>query len=719
MPRWDLAKFQHVKRDIGSAMKSVGEVMAIGRTFEESIQKAIRQVDPRFVGFQGDKFEDLDYELQNPTDRRWLAVGQAMLHENYSVDKVHDLTKIDKWFLYKLQNIVDCTRELEEIGSLFGIKKEMMMNAKKLGFSDRQIALAVGATEDEVRARRKNFGIKPFVKKIDTLAAEFPADTNYLYTTYNATSHDVTFDDHGVIILGSGVYRIGSSVEFDWCTTSATLALREMGKKTVMINYNPETYSTDFDTADKLYFEELSYERVMDIYELESASGVVVSVGGQLPQNIALRLQETGGAKVLGTDPKDIDKAEDRQKFSEILDSIGVDQPEWKELTSVAEAEAFADEVSYPVLVRPSYVLSGAAMTVIRSKDELKDKLEAAASVTPDHPVVITKFIEGAEEIDVDGVASGGKLILHAVSEHIEPAGVHSGDATLVLPPASLDETTMARVKEIAEKVAKAWSITGPFNMQIIKAPPAEEGGLPQLKVIECNLRASRSFPFVSKVLGVNFIDVATKALVGRDVPEAEDLMAVKRDYLATKVPQFSWTRLAGADPFLGVEMSSTGEIACFGKDLVEAYWASLQSTMNFRVPEQGEGLLFGGDITAPADKNALVSIVNYLSPLGYKLYAAEKSVADFLEQNAEGGVKVETIEFPTDDKRELRKVFQKYDVRGVFNLALARGKTTQDVDYVMRRNAVDFGVPLFMEPKVSTLILIVQQALTNFTLDC
>lgn len=463
-----------------------------------------------------------------------------------------------------------------------------------------------------------------------------------------------------------------------------------------MKKYNPETTSTDHDIPDKLYFEELSYERVLDIYELESAAGVIVSVGGQLPQNIALRLQEAGHAKVLGTDPKDIDKAEDRQKFSEILDSIGVDQPAWRELKSVAEAEAFAEEVSYPVLVRPSYVLSGAAMTVIRSKDELKEKLEAASKVSPDHPVVISKFIEGAEEIDVDAVASGGKLILHAVSEHVEQAGVHSGDATLVLPPASLDQATMDRVKEIAVKVAKAWSITGPFNMQIIKAQNPE-GGLPLLKVIECNLRASRSFPFVSKVLGRNFIDVATKALVGRDVPEPQDLMAVKRDYLATKVPQFSWTRLAGADPFLGVEMSSTGEIACFGKNLVEAYWASLQSTMNFRVPEPGEGLLFGGDIT----KQSLTRIIDYLSPLGYNLYAADAHVKNFLETSSKNNVSVEVIEFPTDNKQALREVFQKYDIKGVFNLALTRGKTTQDVDYVMRRNAVDFGVPLFMEPKV------------------
>lgn len=454
--------------------------------------------------------------------------------------------------------------------------------------------------------------------------------------------------------------------------------------------------STDYDCADQLYFEELSYERVMDIYELENASGVVVSVGGQLPQNIALRLQETGGANVLGTNPIDIDKAEDRQKFSEILDSIGVDQPAWNELTSVQEAEAFAQEVGYPVLVRPSYVLSGAAMTVIHSQEDLKEKLEAASNVSPDHPVVITKFIEGAQEIDVDGVASDGKLIVHAVSEHVEQAGVHSGDATLVLPPANLDPTTMERVKEIAQKVARAWKISGPFNMQIIKAEDPE-GGEPLLKVIECNLRASRSFPFVSKVLGTDFIDVATKALVGKNVPEPTDLMAVKRDYVATKVPQFSWTRLAGADPFLGVEMASTGEIACFGKDLVEAYWTSLQSTMNFRMPEPGEGILLGGDVTKPW----LTQIVDYLAPLGYKLYAAEPEIKQFVESKSKHQVQVETIEFPIDDKRALREVFKKYDVRGVFNLSQARAKTTHDVDYIMRRNAVDFGVPLFMEPQV------------------
>ncbi|RMD42610.1 hypothetical protein DV735_g2505, partial [Chaetothyriales sp. CBS 134920] len=863
IPRWDLSKFQHVKRDIGSAMKSVGEVMAIGRTFEESFQKAIRQVDPRFVGFQGDKFDDLDEVLQNPTDRRWLAVGEAMINHGYSVDKLHDLTKIDKWFLYKLQNLKNTIDQLKDIGSLAGIKQDILLKAKKQGFSDKQIAIYVGSTESEVRARRLRFGIRPWVKKIDTLAAEFPADTNYLYTTYNATSHDLTFDDHGIIVLGSGVYRIGSSVEFDWCAVNATLSLRNMGKKTVMVNKkrlalkarnaanhhrkqmvvnheeyirksiervyrsrakhpgrdtgharrrredafrekthycarcdlsfcskrsledhlkrpkhirkqfeedNPfrcrpcnlgfhnagnllfftfsifisciftfsivtsyivtffsiftsdaftsdafasDTFTSDTFTTDAFtisafttgtftigtFTSKLSYERVMDIYELESAAGVVVSVGGQLPQNIALRLQEEGGANVLGTDPKDIDKAEDRHKFSQILDSIGVDQPAWKELTSVAEAYKFAGDVGYPVLVRPSYVLSGAAMSVISSKEELKDKLESASAVSPDHPVVITKFIEGAQEIDVDAVAANGKLILHAVSEHVEPAGVHSGDATLVLPPANLPESVIDRVKEIAKKVAKAWQITGPFNMQIIKVDQADQSE-PALKVIECNLRASRSFPFVSKVLGTNFIDIATKALANTDVPEPQDLMKEKRGYVATKVPQFSWTRLAGADPFLGVEMSSTGEIACFGKDLVEAYWVSLQSTMNFRLPEPGEGILLGGSTELPE----LPKIVDYLEPLGYKFYAANSDLAAHLKQSTTNNVDVEVLDFPKTDKNALRKVFENSNIKGVFNIAKARGKTLLDEDYVMRRNAVDFGVPLFMEGKTAVL---------------
>ncbi|KAI3404035.2 CPA2 [Candida oxycetoniae] len=699
IPRWDLSKFQHVKRDIGSAMKSVGEVMAIGRTFEESFQKAIRQIDPSYIGFQGDTFEDLDDTLRNPTDRRWLAVGQALLHENYSVDKVHDLTKIDKWFLYKLMNIVNMYRELEAARELSNINMDLMSRAKKMGFSDKQIALCVGAKELQVRQVRKSFGIVPFVKKIDTLAAEFPANTNYLYTTYNATSSDIEFNEHGTLVLGSGVYRIGSSVEFDWCAVSTARALRESGRKTIMINYNPETVSTDFDEVDRLYFEELSLERVLDIYELENSEGVVVSVGGQLPQNIALPLQENG-CNVLGTDPEDIDKAEDRHKFSQILDSIGVDQPAWKELTSVEDAEKFADEVGYPVLVRPSYVLSGAAMSVINNKNELDAKLKNASKVSRDHPVVISKFILGAQEIDIDAVAAKGQVLVHAISEHIENAGVHSGDATLVLPPQHLSQTLLDRLKVIADKVASAWKITGPFNMQIIKND--QNGTLDdencELKVIECNIRASRSFPFVSKVLGVNFIDVAVKALINEGVPAPVNLMNQKYDRVATKVPQFSFTRLAGADPFLGVEMASTGEVACFGKNLLEAYWTSIQSTMNFKLPFPGQGVLFGGDLT----NDKLGNVAKTISGLGYKFYTASQPVADYLKNYV--SEPVEIIDFPKTDKRALREIFQKEDIAAVFNLAKARAEDLLDEDYVMRRNAIDFAIPLFNEPNTSLL---------------
>ena len=699
IPRWDLSKFQHVKRDIGSAMKSVGEVMAIGRNFEESFQKAIRQIDPSYIGFQGDHFEDLDDVLRNPTDRRWLAVGQALLHENYSVDKVHDLTKIDKWFLYKLMNIVNMYRELEAAGSLSNINSDLMSRAKKLGFSDKQIGLCVDAKELEVRKVRKEFGIVPFVKKIDTLAAEFPANTNYLYTTYNATSSDIDFNEHGTMVLGSGVYRIGSSVEFDWCAVSTARALRDSGHKTIMINYNPETVSTDFDEVDRLYFEELSLERVLDIYELENAEGVVVSVGGQLPQNIALSLQNNG-CKVLGTNPEDIDKAEDRHKFSQILDSIGVDQPAWKELTSVEQAEKFADEVGYPVLVRPSYVLSGAAMSVINNKSELDAKLLNAAKVSREHPVVISKFILGAREIDIDAVASDGQVLVHAVSEHVENAGVHSGDATLVLPPQQLSQTLLDRLKEIADKVAHAWKITGPFNMQIIKND--QNGTLDdkncELKVIECNIRASRSFPFVSKVLGINFIDVAVKALINENVPQPVNLMNQKYDRVATKVPQFSFTRLAGADPFLGVEMASTGEIACFGKDLLEAYWTTMQSTMNFNLPMPGQGILFGGDLT----NDKLAKVAETVSGLGYKFYTASQPVADYLQSHV--SEPVEIIDFPKTDKRALREIFQANKIGAVFNLARARAEDLLDEDYVMRRNAIDFAIPLFNEPNTSQL---------------
>ncbi len=697
IPRWDLSKFQHVNRDIGSSMKSVGEVMAIGRTFEESFQKAIRQVDPSFIGFQGDYFKDLDYELSNPTDRRWLAVGQALLFENYSVDKIHNLSKIDKWFLYKLENIVNMQRELEKLGSLYALNNDVLLRSKKLGFSDLQISKLVGSTELEVRSRRKSFGIIPFVKKIDTLAAEFPADTNYLYTTYNATENDVIFNENGTMVLGSGVYRIGSSVEFDWCAVSTARSLRENGKKTIMINYNPETVSTDFDEVDRLYFEELSFERVLDIYELENSQGVVVSVGGQLPQNIALKLQDSG-AKVLGTDPRDIDKAEDRHKFSSILDSIGIDQPAWKELTSVNDARNFANQVGFPVLVRPSYVLSGAAMSVINDESELELKLNNASKVSADHPVVISKFIQGAQEIDIDAVAHDGNVLVHAVSEHVENAGIHSGDATLVLPPQNLSPIIMNRLKEITDKVAKAWNITGPFNMQIIHNDVNGNPDFADLKVIECNIRASRSFPFVSKVLGINFIDVAAKALLNQP-PVAVNPMDKKFNYVATKLPQFSFTRLAGADPFLGVEMASTGEIACFGKDLIEAYWLGIQSTMNFHMPLPPSSILYGGDVTNPI----LGEIAQISDNLGFKTLVATQEVKDYLTNYISNSSEILVLEFPKD-KRELRELFQKHDVSCVFNLAKSRAENLNNPDYIMRRNAIDFAIPLFNESNTARL---------------
>ncbi|KAI8459614.1 carbamoyl-phosphate synthase arginine-specific large chain [Phakopsora pachyrhizi] len=708
IPKWDLKKFQYVNREVGSAMKSVGEVMAVGRTFEESLQKAIRQVDPSYHGFEAYiKPHDLDQALSVPTDTRLLAIAYAMLVENYSVAKIFELTKITKWFLYKLDNIVQCHRMLKALGSLEKVDQEIMRSAKKLGFSDRQIADLVSSTEDVVRAKRKSMNVTPFVKRIDTLAAEYPAHTNYLYTTYHATEHDLEFDENGTMVLGSGVYRIGSSVEFDWCAVTCVRKVRAMGIRTVMINYNPETVSTDFDEADRLYFEELGYERVMDIYELESAKGVIVSVGGQLPQNIALRLKRNG-VSVLGTDPEMIDNAEDRHKFSATLDAVGVDQPEWIEVTSTDSAVKFADEVGYPVLIRPSYVLSGAAMNVVWDRSTLEHSLNAASEVSTEYPVVVSKFIDGAQEIDVDAVAHRGELLVHAVSEHVENAGVHSGDATLVLPPFSLDPEDMGRLKEIAQKVAKALNVSGPFNMQIIKQAPQKAGEQPRLKVIECNLRASRSFPFVSKVLGTNFIDIATAAILGKDVPKPIDLMAEKRDYFAIKVPQFSWTRLAGADPFLGVEMASTGEVASFGRDVHEAYWASLLSTNGFKVPKLNSGILIGGDMNKPELKYC----AEVLSSLGFKLYCSSVEVENFFRQlKSEDPIKssiipVKRIEFPKRDKRKLREVFEEYEISCVINLAKQRGRDVLDEDYVARRNSVDFGLPLINNDKCAKLFV-------------
>ncbi|KAL1915643.1 uncharacterized protein VTP21DRAFT_6402 [Calcarisporiella thermophila] len=692
IPRWDLSKFQHVNREIGSSMKSVGEVMAIGRTFEESLQKAIRQVDPRFQGFEPptEPFEHLDKALSVPTDRRLFAIGQAMIDEGYSVDKVHSLTKIDKWFLNKLANIVEVRKALPQEG----LQPKLLERAKKTGYSDAQIAKLTKSTEDAVRQERKALGIIPRVKRIDTLAAEFPAKTNYLYTTYNATTDDITFNEHGTMVLGSGVYRIGSSVEFDWCGVSCIRALRELGRRTIMVNYNPETVSTDFDECDRLYFEELSYERVMDIYEREGAEGVVVSVGGQLPQNIALRLHNSK-CNVLGTSPVMIDAAEDRYKFSSVLDKIGVDQPEWSELSSVEQAYEFAERVGYPVLVRPSYVLSGAAMNVAYTREALAHHLSQAAAVSPLHPVVMTKFISGAQEIDVDAVANKGQVLVHAVSEHVENAGVHSGDATLVLPSQDLSSKTLEDIRTITHKVAQAFDITGPFNMQIIKRGD-------ELKVIECNLRASRSFPFVSKVLGVNFIDVATRAICNSNVPPPVDLMAVERDYQAVKVSQFSWTRLAGADPLLGVEMASTGEVACFGRDKHEAFWAAVQSVQNFRIPSIGSGvLLSSADETAVGDD--LLYVAKLFQELGHPLYTPTPQLKQALAQH---GIETASLPFVTEDKRALRNVFRENRIDFVVGLAKSRPNSASDVHYLVRRSAVDFGIPLINDSRVARLFV-------------
>ncbi|KAG9319502.1 hypothetical protein KVV02_008611 [Mortierella alpina] len=702
IPRWDLAKFQHVSREIGSSMKSVGEVMAIGRTFEESFQKAIRQVDPQFKGFQALEFADVDKVLANPTDRRLFAIGDAMLNKGYTVDQVHDITKVDKWFLHKLSNIVAVHKELGKFNAE-NLPFELMHEAKRKGFADAQIAGLLGqkSTEDVIRQSRKQMGITPFVKRIDTLAAEFPADTNYLYTTYNASSHDVDFTDKGTMVLGSGVYRIGSSVEFDWCGVSCIRALRELGKKTVMVNYNPETVSTDFDECDRLYFEELSYERVMDIYEQEHAQGVVVSVGGQLPQNIALRLHENN-AKVLGTSPVMIDAAEDRYKFSKILDTIGVDQPEWKELTSLDQASTFAEQVGYPVLIRPSYVLSGAAMNVAHTPEALHRCLTLAADVSPLHPVVITKFIAGAQEIDIDAVAHDGKLIVHAISEHVENAGVHSGDATLVLPSRDIKDETKTKLKLIAEKLAKAFQITGPFNMQIIHKPaaPGDANQEPVLKVIECNIRASRSFPFVSKVLGHNFITSATHALCDKDVPAPVDLMAKQYDYQAVKVPQFSWTRLGGADPFLGVEMASTGEVACFGRDKEEAYLSAIQSVQNFKLPSQNSSVLLSSDeLTTPAD---LTTIGQGLHKYGTQIVTMSKHTQKNLEQ---AGVPCKYVAAP-DSLPSMHKTMAGENVQMVISLARNRAQDVADKEYMIRRAGVDSGISLINDEKCGVLFV-------------
>ena len=684
MPRWDLKKFKEVDKRIGSEMKSVGEVMSIGRKFEEALQKALRMISVGMNGLTMNdiKFENIDEELKYPTDRRVFAVAEAM-KQGKSVEDIYQITKIDRWFLYKLKNIVDCEKDLFEADG--GVNKGLMLRAKQLGFSDHQIGLILGCSETDARDTRKKLEVLPFIKQIDTLGAEYPAMTNYLYITYNANSSDVTPSDNSVIVLGSGSYRIGSSVEFDWCCVNAIMATKEKGYNTIMLNYNPETVSTDYDVCDRLYFDEISFERVVDICDFEEAKGVIVSMGGQIPNNLAMKLHKAG-VKVLGTTPECIDMAEDRYKFSSLLDELEIDQPKWKELKSMDGAKKFANNVGYPVLIRPSYVLSGAAMNVVWDDDSLEKYLGEAADVNPDHPVVITKFIENSKEIEIDAVAKRGEIIIYALSEHIENAGVHSGDATMMLPAQRLYIETIRRVKQIARKIAKGLKISGPFNIQFLAYKN-------KVKVIECNLRASRSFPFCSKVFKKNMINIATKVILGEDVPVV-DKSAFDLDYVGVKAAQFSFSRLKGADPILGVEMASTGEVACIGTETEDAFLKAMLS-VGQKIPEKN--ILLS---TGPIEKKAqFLESTRKLKEMGYKIYAS-MGTANFLKAN---NIKSEGVYMPLDKKSPniIDYIKEgKFDL--VINIPKSNLKTELRNGYLIRRTAVDFDVPLITEIKVA-----------------
>lgn len=688
IPRWDMAKFQGVSTAIGSAMKSVGEVMGIGRTMEESIQKALRMVDPSIPGFQPKNrfatLEDLKTELLVPTDKRIFAIAQALHEKTMTVDEIHDITKIDHWFLRRLEDIVETWDKMEKV-SVPEMSDDLMMEAKKMGYSDVQIAACTkgSSTEDDVRAKRTSAGIVPYIKQIDTLAAEYPAETNYLYMTYHAMENDVESSDGGVIVLGSGAYRIGSSIEFDWCAVSCIRTLRKMGYKSTMINYNPETVSTDYDECDRLYFEELSRERVLDIYQRDKSDGVIVSVGGQIPNGLSIPLDKAG-VKILGTPAAMIDNAEDRFKFSDMIDEIGVQQPRWRELTSTESALEFAANVGYPVLVRPSYVLSGAAMNVAYTDDQLKACLSEAAEVSQEHPVVISDFIRGAVEIECDGVGKNGELIAAAIHEHIENAGVHSGDATLVLPPHTLSAYTKERVRDAARKIVKRLNITGPVNIQFVAKGT-------DVMCIETNVRASRSFPFVSKTMGVDFIEAATKAMVGEDTTDMNlptlDTRNRPNGYVGVKAPMFSFARLRGSDPVLGVEMASTGEVACFGSSTEEAFLKALLST-GFKMPKKNILVSVQGEL-----QDEFTHCAYQLHEVGYKLYATRKT-AEVLEKNR---VPCTVVAYPTEvDASEPSSIelIKNDEIGLVINVPTHESKRLED-NFQMRRTAVDFGVPL------------------------
>lgn len=699
-PRWDLQKFQQVSTLLGSEMKSVGEVMSLGRSFEEVLQKAVRMLDVGMNGFVGNNisFNNLDKELAEPTDKRIFAIAQA-LQQGYSVEKIHQLTKITRWFLYKMKNIVDLQMEIAG-NKLTSIDYELMKELKQTGFSDIQIAQSVNSTELEVRKYRKSLNVIPVVKQIDTMAAEFPAQTNYLYLTYHGSEDDIMPGEKDqIVVLGSGAYRIGSSVEFDWCCVNAVNQVNKSGYKSIMINCNPETVSTDYDICDKLYFEQLTFERVLDIYDKENPNGIIVSMGGQVPNNLSVKLHNAG-IKIIGTSPEQIDNAESRHKFSKILDEIEVDQPEWKEVTKLDDAKTFAEKVGYPVLIRPSYVLSGAAMSIVLTEDELEFYLKKATELNTEHPVVISKFITDAREIEVDAVANGGELFCYAISEHVENAGVHSGDATLVLPPQRTYLETMRKVKIITKKIAGALKITGPFNIQYI----AKDN---KVKVIECNLRASRSFPFVSKTLKINFIEIATRLMLGEKVPHI-DKSSFDLDYVGVKASQFSFTRLKGSDPVTGVEMSSTGEVACLGDDFNEAFLKSLFA-IGQKVPAKGVLLSTG----TPKNKAELIDELKVLQAMGLEFYGT-KGTSDFYKEN--GGIDIKVLFRPLDNQEP---GILSYMANGKIDLVINIPKTTEkvelDSDYIIRRKAVDLNIPLFTNVQIAKRFV---KALKNYTLE-
>ena len=705
IPRWDLGKFHGVSRELGSSMKSVGEVMAIGRTFEEAMQKGLRMIGQGMHGFAGNNTkeiptDELDKALKAPTDTRVFAISQA-LHAGYTIEQIHALTKIDCWFLDKLQSIVRTSQRLGEVAAIDKLPYELLLRAKRQGFSDFQIARFVLADKGvkagdkealAVRSQRKQLGITPVVKQIDTLAAEYPAETNYLYLTYSGTHSDINYEGDGrsVVVLGSGAYRIGSSVEFDWCGVNALQTIREQGYRSVMINYNPETVSTDYDITDRLYFDELTFERVLDILDLETPRGVILSTGGQIPNNLALKLHSQR-IPILGTQAEDIDNAEDRHKFSAMLDELGIDQPRWQELTSLSDIDQFISEVGFPVLVRPSYVLSGAAMNVCSNQEELYRFLELAADVSKEHPVVVSQFIEHAKEVEIDAVAQRGEIVAYAISEHIEFAGVHSGDATIQFPGQKLYVETVRRIKRISRQIAEALHISGPFNIQFLA-----KGN--EIKVIECNLRASRSFPFVSKVLKINFIELATRIMLGQRV-EKPNKSAFDLDYVGIKASQFSFARLQKADPVLGVDMMSTGEVGCLGDDTNEAVLKSMLS-VGYRIPQRSVLLSTGGY----KQKVDMLDAAQLLHNKGYALYATQ-GTHDML---AENGIPSTLVFWPTDEGKQPQALDllheRKIDMVVNINKNLTAGELTNG--YRLRRAAIDLNIPLLTNARLASAFI-------------